>query len=969
MHSVEEDARSDPTSLNEEKKHQSIENYRTSQILWTKHNSLDVEKSLRSVADLRKAQFAIQGMTCGACTSAIRSAVGSLPGIVSVDVHIISSQAVVVYQPTDVDNTQIGDAIEDCGYGATLWEDTKLEPEVHQQLDNSIRTIEIEIHGYNDPFSMNDRFNQLGLLSFTPISITNNISKITYLPSNDLTIRRILDFPAPVNALIRKRPSIHILARESQRREARSLSYLLFLDFLIAIPTFVIGVLGMTLLPESHPLRIWCEEFVWGGCQQAVVVLFVLSTLSQLIVNKYFVVKSWKTMKISFKSSWHWSGLFSFGNMDLLVALSTTIAYLASIGLFIRDILRTPEETMNHGSSTFFDSNVFLGLFILAGRVLEHYARSKTTDAISSLESSSPNHAILLSDLETANLEYLLSSPTQKIPADLIEIGDLLLLPAGSSPPADGVLVAGSSAFDESSLTGESLPVTKAAGDPVTTGTRNVSSPIVYRVHTVGQETMMRKIIRAVAEGETKTSPIQVLAEKITSVFVPMIVYLSLIVLVVWLVICLTVPDSSWVLPPGQTATGDRIFIAFQFAISVLVIACPCGIGLAAPTAQAVGSGLLAKTGILAQGGGEAFQIASKVDIVVFDKTGTLTKGEASVSHAYLAQGEEHETWLWDGIQMMESASTHPLAQAIVSYCQGKQPIKLAKMVECEEIAGKGVRSTFSFEQREIHLAIGSQEFISQEHTDFEVPSHLQDMANSWRDQGNTVVFVFQHDSESDTGSVPVLFAIADQIRPGFRNVISNLRESGKEIYMLTGDNARTAVAVALKLGFDGRDNLKANVLPLEKAAFISKLKQKRKRIATSRSFRNSNSNRPTIVAFVGDGLNDSAALAAADVGIALSHGSDVSIASASFVVLSNSNGSMIPHAIEQLFTISAKVYRRQRLNFGWAMLYNVALIPVAAGVLYPYRRTQLSPVWSALAMALSSVSVVVSSLALKWGI
>jgi len=950
------------------------------QLMWKKNKSLDVEKGSsfwESVVGLRQAQFAIQGMTCSACTSAVKSAVEPLDGIISVDVHFISNQAIVIYQPTVVDHSRISDAIEDSGYGATLWEDVKLEAETHQHSDT--RTIEIEIHGYNrlvipalisiiqytdtnscSSPSVNDRLGRLGLLSFTPITMSNRISTITYRPSKELTIRHILDFPAPIVALIRKRPSIHVLARKSQRQEAKSLSSLLLLSFLIAIPTFVIGVLGMTLLPKSNSLRMWCEEFVWGGCQRTVFALFILSTLSQFAVNRYFVVKAWKSMRTSLKS-WHWSRLLSFGSMDLLVALSTTIAYLASLGLFIRDILRSPEETMKHGSSTFFDSNIFLGFFILAGRVLEHYARTKTTDAISKLEASSPDHALLLLSRESGTTD-LLSCPTKKISADLIDIGDLLLLPAGSSPPADGVVVVGSSAFDESSLTGESLPVSKGACDPVMTGTKNLGSPIVYRVNAVGQETMMRKIIRAVADGQTKRSPIQLLAEKITSVFVPIIVYISLVVLAVWLAVCLSVPASSWVLSAGQTATGDRLFIAFQFSIAVLVIACPCGIGLAAPTAQAVGSGLLAKNGILAQGGGEAFQLASTVDIIVFDKTGTLTKGEASVVNAHLAQGDG--VWLWDAIKMSEAISTHPLAQAIVFYCEAKSQDMLAKMVDCEEIAGKGVRSTFSLDDRTIRLSIGSQKFISQEHPNFELPTHLQDLVNSWRDMGNTVVFVLQHDS--GVSSIPVLFGIADQIRPGFKEVIENFKASGKEVYMLTGDNHRTALAVGREVSLD-KTNIKAGVLPLEKARIILKFKQRRR--INSRTWLGcyrSGTSRPAILAFVGDGLNDSAALAAADIGIALSHGSDVSIASASFVVLSTGS---VPHAIKQLFKISAKVYRRQVLNFGWAMLYNVALIPVAAGVLYPYRHTQLSPVWSALAMALSSLSVVVSSLALKWGI
>ena len=789
--------------------------------------------------------------------------------------------------------------------------------------------------------------------------MSNPVAKVEYQPSKELTIRHILSFPKPIIASIRQRPSIHVLSQEAQRREAKTLSYLLLLSFVIAIPTFVIGVLGMTLLPKSNPLRIWCEEIILGGCERAVVALFVLGTIAQLAVNQHFVLKSWRIMKVSSKSSWRWSRLIHFGSMDLLVALSTVIAYLASLGLFIRDIFRPHEDAMQKGTTTYFDSSVFLGFFILMGRVLEHYTRMKTSDAISMLEDASPDHALLLSE---SYGDHLLSAPAQKISADLVEIGDLLLLPAGGVPCADGVIVAGSSAFDESSLTGEALPVTKDEGDAVMTGTKNLSSPIVFRVDTVGQETMMRKIIRVVAEGQSKKCPIQVLAEKITSIFVPVVVYISLLVLVVWLIVFLCAPASS-VFPRGRSATSDRIAAAFQFAIAVLVVACPCGIGLAAPTAQAVGSGLLAKAGILAQGGGEAFQLASKVDIVVFDKTGTLTKGEAAVTTSYLIN--EGDGWLWEALRLAEATSTHPLAQAIVSYCQGKKPPSPSsplQMTSCEEVAGRGVRATFLFAGEQVQFSVGNEDFLSQD-ANFQMPNCLIGIADLWRNEGNTVVFVLRRDSNGS--SVPLMLGIADQIRDGFEQTIASLKDSGKDVYMLTGDNERTARAVARKVGLDDH-HVKAGTMPLEKALFINTLKQRRRPVSSKLFGIGHSSEKNAIVAFIGDGLNDSAALAAADIGIALSHGSQVSIASASFVLISDR---CTPQAVMQLFRISSRVYRRQITNFGWAMLYNIALIPVAAGVLYPYRHTELSPVWSSLAMALSSVSVVVSSLALKWGL
>ena len=248
------------------------------------------------------------------------------------------------------------------------------------------------------------------------------------------------------------------------------------------------------------------------------------------------------------------------------------------------------------------------------------------------------------------------------------------------------------------------------------TGTTNLTAPVVFQVEKVGQETMMQKIVRAVTEGQSKKSPIQVLAERITSVFVPLVVYASLIVLVVWLVVFLTAPDSSPILPGGKNALGDRIAAAFQFAIATLVIACPCGIGLAAPTAHAVGSGLLAKAGILAQGGGEAFQLASDVDVIVFDKTGTLTMGNATVTQSYLA--DEGDAWLWEAVSSAEATSTHPLAQGVVSFCRDKLPSfpsPLLQPVSCEEAAGRGMRATYLFNGEIVCLSIGNDVFVSEE--------------------------------------------------------------------------------------------------------------------------------------------------------------------------------------------------------------------------------------------------------------
>src|SRR5260221_944880 len=284
-----------------------------------------------------------------------------------------------------------------------------------------------------------------------------------------------------------------------------------------------------------------------------------------------------------------------------------------------------------------------------------------------------PHHASLVcgiveyGDGKEVEEEGLLREPTTSIPVEDIELGDHILIQPGDVPPADGIIVSGSTSIDESSLTGESLPIFKGKGDAVMTGTTNLTSPVVIRVNEVGDQTMLQKIVQTVVEGQSHRAPIERLADTIIAVFVPAIVWFSMAVLIVWLTLALTNVIPRSYLPLNHTKVGDRIFFALGFAISCLVIACPCGIALAAPTAQAVGSGLAAKAGILAQGGGEAFQIAANVDTVVFDKTGTLTTGNTTVTH--LNKGQDVPDWLFQAVRIMESGSSHPLALAITKFC------------------------------------------------------------------------------------------------------------------------------------------------------------------------------------------------------------------------------------------------------------------------------------------------------------
>lgn len=459
---------------------------------------------------------------------------------------------------------------------------------------------------------------------------------------------------------------------------------------------------------------------------------------------------------------------------------------------------------------------------------------------------------------------------------DLLEVGDHILVRPGSIPPADGVIVEGTTTVDESSLTGESIPVLKGPGDAILSGTTVLTSAIVMRIDYLGEETMLQQIVRAVGESQNKKAPIEELADRITAVFVPIIIYLAIIVSIIWLSLVLTpgtIPDSY--LPHDRIQTADRVFFALEFAIAVLAVACPCGIGLAAPAAQAVGAGMTAKAGILAQGGGTAFQLATQVDIVVFDKTGTLTQGKPSVVKAQILK---EETWILDAIRVIEHHSSHPLAAALVWYAQQEQSGKKQntsgdiEVLHIEEVAGKGAQGQIRIQDQNVSFRLGNSAMIGdavypegQEH-------HMQTI-DSWKRQGYSVVSVAfsvgSDPSSPEEGqfAIAAIFAIVDPPRPEAKRVIASLRRSGKDVYMLSGDNETTAQTIGRELGIND-DRVVAGVLPHEKAQFISELRDRE--ITRSGAWPwTRGQKKKAVVMFTGDGLNDSAAVAAADVGYA----------------------------------------------------------------------------------------------------
>lgn len=698
--------------------------------------------------------------------------------------------------------------------------------------------------------------------------------------------------------------------------------------------------------------------------------------------------------------------------MNLLVSAGTSIAYFASVAVL--GINATTRSKSSGSSSTYFDSVVFLTFFILIGRYLEAFSKAKTGNAVGLLGNLRPREAVLVTSLHVSlpdeaasgdsnekQRERVSGTNTELIDANLLEVGDVVMVPHGSSPPADGTILNGSTSFNESSLTGESRAVARCKGDSVFAGAINIGEAITVRITNVGGSSMLDQIVAVVREGQTKRAPVERVVDLVTGYFVPAITALAITTFVIWFSLGESGALSYSYLGHQQ---GGWAFWSLEFAIAVFVVACPCGIGLAAPTALFVGSGLAASHGILVRGGGEAFQEASNIDAVVFDKTGTLTEGgDLKVTDYKMFSKDREARIAWAVTKALEETSSHPLARAILACASTQTSQTIGTCNGMTEEPGRGMRGTFFSSGRSEDLdsevyeaALGSEALISSLNADTLSPDYFTNATLSrWKSESKSVALLAMRriigpggplnshvSSEpldpnvSSESSVPwtlaAIFAISDPVRSSALPTISALQSRGIPVYMLTGDNPTTASAVASTLSIP-QDHVFAGVLPTDKASKIRWLQEHGPRRPNgSTLFRNPiptksaarQEHERTIVAFIGDGINDAPALTTADVSISLSSASDIAMHSSSFILLSSSLDSVIT-----LFDLSSRVFRRVKLNFAWAVIYNIILLPVAAGVLFKVRSGgwRLGPVWGSAAMALSSLCVVGSSLALRW--
>ncbi|HWL00707.1 MAG TPA: heavy metal translocating P-type ATPase [Parapedobacter sp.] len=632
---------------------------------------------------------------------------------------------------------------------------------------------------------------------------------------------------------------------------------------MLSLPVVIIGMFFMDM-PYGN-------EIMWA-----------FSTPVVLWLGKDFFINAWKQAK-------HRSA-----NMDTLVALSTGIAYVFSVFNMLFADFWTKRGLEAH---VYFEAAAVIIAFILLGKLLEERAKGNTSSAIKKLMGLQPKMVIVT---EADGTE-------RQKPIEDVNAGDVILVKPGEKIAVDGMVVSGTSYVDESMLTGEPVPVLKKENEKVFAGTINQKGSFQFRAVKVGKETMLAQIIKMVQDAQGSKAPVQKLVDKIAGIFVPVVIGIAILTFVLWLIL------------GGENGVVQGLLAA----VTVLVIACPCALGLATPTAIMVGVGKGAENGILIKDA-ESLELAKKVDAIILDKTGTITQGRPEVTGMHWLDDDDATKAILFSI---EKQSEHPLAEAVVDNLQG---IAITTLTNFDSITGKGAKADHNGET----YYVGNRKLLAENNID--IAESLKEEADEWGKQSKTVIWF------ANSKQALSVVAISDKIKETSIQAIKEMQEMGIELYMLTGDNEATAKAIA---GQTGIQHYKAEVLPQHKADFVHELQQQGK-----------------VVAMVGDGINDSTALATADVSIAMGKGSDIAMDVAKMTIIS-SDLTKIPQAIR----LSKQTVATIKQNLFWAFIYNLIGIPIAAGILYPINGFLLNPMIAGAAMALSSVSVVSNSLRLKW--
>lgn len=806
--------------------------------------------------------YTVTDMTCASCSAAVQRAVSKLDGVESADVNL-TTEKLTVKLNKDLDFKTIQEAVEKAGYGL-------IEPKLTRELQLDIEgmtcascsaAIERTVRKQNGVESIS-------------VNLATNKASLVYDPS----LIKLSQIKLAVEKAGYKASEAKIEDDADQKRHEAAFKRMtinLIIAVVFALPLLYLAMGHMIegvklplpewLVPHMHPLTF---------------------ALTQMMLTIVIVITGRKFFIIGLRTLRHWSP-----NMDTLVAIGTGAAFL--YGLYnTYGIAMGNTDLVNY---LYYEVAGVVLTLILLGKWLEERSKGKTSMAIKKLMGLSP---------KTAHL--VVNDSTQDVLLEEIVLRDVLLVKPGEKIPVDGIVLSGQSAVDESMLTGESLPVEKHVGDKVVGGSLNTHGVLTMEARAVGQDTALAQIIKLVEDAQGQKAPIAKLADIISGYFVPVVIVIAFVSALFW----------WWM---GK----DFPFILSSF-VTVLVIACPCALGLATPTAIMVGTGKGAQMGVLFKGG-EALELAHKVNAIIFDKTGTITKGEPTLTDLYVLNGTE-EGFL-RLIASAESVSEHPLAKAVVKYVNEKN-ISLDPVEDFKAVSGRGLKAKVANKA----IFIGNEAWM--------IENNLVVEGKTWAEErsvlGKTVLWV------ADEKEVLGLFAVADVVKESSRDAISALKKMGIKVAMITGDNQKTANAIAAQVGID---IVLAEVLPQDKGNEVDKLKAQ-----------------GYIVAMVGDGINDAVALTKADVGIAIGSGTDVAMESAD-VVLMKSDLKDVAKALQ----LSKSTMTNIKQNLFWAFIYNIIGIPFAAGVFYYFGGPLLDPVLAGAAMALSSVSVVTNALRLRF--
>uniref|UniRef100_A0A8C3L7H2 Copper-transporting ATPase 2 n=1 Tax=Chrysolophus pictus TaxID=9089 RepID=A0A8C3L7H2_CHRPC len=909
------------------------------------------EPNQPSGATAKKCFLQITGMTCASCVSTIERNLQKEEGIVSVLVALMAGKAEIKYKPDFIQPLEIAQLIQNLGFEASIIED-------HSETEGNVELLITGMTCASCVHNIESRLMRTNGIFYASVALATCKAHIQFDPEitgprDIIKIIEEIGFHASVS---RRVPNTHNLDHKKEIQQWRK-SFLCSLVF--GIPVLILMIYMLIPGGEHHGAMV-LEQNLIPGLSILNLLFFVLCTFVQFLGGWYFYIQAYKSLK------------HKAANMDVLIVLATTIAYVYSCVILLVAIIEKAEKS----PVTFFDTPPMLFVFIALGRWLEHIAKSKTSEALAKLISLQATEATVV----TLGPDHTIIREEQ-VPVELVQRGDIVKVVPGGKFPVDGKVIEGNSMADESLITGEAMPVTKKPGSTVIAGSINAHGSVLVNATHVGNDTTLAQIVKLVEEAQMSKAPIQQLADKFSGYFVPFIIIISTVTLIVWITIGFINFDIIQKHFPNQNKHLSKaeliLRFAFQTSITVLSIACPCSLGLATPTAVMVGTGVAAQNGILIKGG-KPLEMAHKIKTVMFDKTGTITCGVPKVMRVLLL-GDAAVLSLKKVLAVVgtaEASSEHPLGVAVTKYCKeelGTQSLGYCtnfqavpgcgiscKVGGVEAVVGmteEGVDKLDANKSGDSSAPLGDDTLITlSESNGSSSSSHIYSVLignREWMRRNGLHIAndvndaMTDHETKGQTailvaidGALCGMIAIADTVKQEAALAVHTLKNMGIDVVLITGDNRKTAKAIATQVGIK---KVFAEVLPSHKVAKVQELQNGRRKVA-----------------MVGDGVNDSPALARADIGIAIGTGTDVAIEAADVVLIRNDLLDVVAS-----IHLSKRTVRRIRINLILALIYNLLGIPIAAGVFMPAGLV-LQPWMGSAAMAASSVSVVLSSLQLK---